>query len=105
MTTVIIIFLLIIVCILSYLLYINYQRAEKLEQYCEMYVQFISVTYLRFKQTVQGMKELDRLGAFQADDEVGTIFTEMNDLIQNLYNFITKYVNTEEAEETKKTKN
>jgi regulator of sigma D len=105
MTTIIIIFLILIICVLSYLLYINYRRAEKLEQYCETYIQFISVVYFQFKETVQKMKDIDRLGAFQADDEVGTIFTEMNDLISNLYNFITKYVNTEETEEAEKTKN
>jgi hypothetical protein len=51
------------------------------------------------------MKELDRLGAFQADDEVGTVFKEVDYLIEDLYGFITKYVNAEEAEEDKKAKN
>lgn len=102
-TTITIIFLLIIIAVLSYLLFINYQRAEKLELYCEAYIQFISALYFRFKDTAQKMKDIDRLGAFQADDEVGTIFTEMNDLIKNLYDYILKYVNTEETKE--KTKN
>ena len=51
------------------------------------------------------MKQLDRLGAFQADDEVGAIFKDMDESIDNLYAFITKYVNREETEKDKKTKN
>lgn len=97
--------LLITVAILSYLVYINYKRAEKATQYCETYVQFISNLYFRFYKTRDEMKEIDRLGAFQADDEVGFIFKELDQSIDNLYEFITKYVNREEAEKDQKTKN
>ena len=48
------------------------------------------------------MKEVDRLGAFRADDEVGSIFKELDGSIDDLYDFITRYVNkTEENKETK----
>jgi phosphate uptake regulator len=50
------------------------------------------------------MKEIDRLGAFQADDEVGSIFKQLDESVDDLYEFITKYVNTE-TQENKKAKN
>lgn len=103
MVTAVVVFLLILVGILGYLTYINYKRAEKAEDYCEAYVRFISALYFRFYDTRDRMKEIDRLGAFQADDEVGVIFRELDESIENLYDFITKYVNTE-TEEDKKAK-
>jgi regulator of sigma D len=101
---VLVIFLLLIIAFLSYLLYINFRRAERAEEYCEAYVRFVSALFFQFQATRDHMKEVDRLGAFQADDEVGSVFKELDNSIENLYEFITKYVNTE-TEENKKTKN
>jgi hypothetical protein len=101
---ILVIFLTLVVLFLAYLLYINFRRAERAEDYCEAYVQFVSVLFFQFQATRDHMKEIDRLGAFQADDEVGSIFKELDNSIENLYEFITKYVNTE-TEENKKTKN
>lgn len=92
-----------LVGLLGYLVYINYRKVEQISSYCEAYVRFVSALYLRFKATREHMKEVDRLGAFQADDEVGTVFKELDLSIEELYEFITKYVNTEDKE-AKKTK-
>lgn len=102
---VVFIILITLVALLGYLLYVNYKRAEIATKYCEAYVQFISTLYYRFIQTRDKMKEIDRIGSFKADDEVGVIFTEIDESIDNLYEFITKYVNTEQTKEDKKTKN
>ena len=102
---IVVILLTIIIGILSYLLYINYNRAEKATLYCEAYVRFVSALFFQFTDTRDKMKEIDRLGAFQADDEVGVIFKSIDESIDNLYEFITKYVNTQESEENKETKN
>lgn len=99
---VLVILLTLLVGVLSYLLYINFRKAEIAENYCEAYVRFISALYFRFNETRDKMKEIDRLGAFQADDEVGSIFKEMDSSIDDLYDFITRYVN--KAEENKKAK-
>lgn len=98
------IFLAILVGLLGYLLYINFRKAERIEQYCEAYVKFIAALYIQFKGTREHMKEIDRLGAFRADDEVGMIFKEMDQSIDDLYEFITKYINVEQNEEKEKTK-
>lgn len=99
-----IIILLVIVVVLGLLLYVTYTRAEQATKYCETYVRFVSAMYFRFYQTRQNMREIDYRGSFQADDEVGTIFKELDASINDLYEFITKYVNKEENKETKKSK-
>jgi len=99
-----IIILSILVALLSYLLYINYRRAERATLYCEVYVRFVSALYFRFRDTRERLKEVDRLGAFEADDEVGFVFKDIDESINELYEFITKYINAEQAKEAKKTK-
>ena len=78
---------------LSYLLYINSRKVDKLELFCEAYVSFISAMYFRVKDVQDRLQEVDRLGAFKADDEVGFVFTEINSAVEDLHAFITKYVN------------
>lgn len=94
-----VILLTILVGILGYLTYINFRKAEQLEQYCEAYVRFISALYFRVVDTRDKLKEVDRLGAFRADDEVGFTFKEIDNLVDDLYNFITKYVNSKDNED------
>lgn len=103
---ILVVFLAISVGVLGYLVYVNYTKAERIARYCEAYVQFISALYIQFYQTREHMKSIDRLGAFQADDEVGVIFKELDQSIDDLHEFITKYVNTaDDSKEEEKTKN
>lgn len=92
------------VCYFAYITYIKYKKvltyAESLVQYNETYIQFISAMWFKFKHTKKYMEEIDRKGAFRADDEVGHTFTALQECIDDLYEFITTYVNKEE--ETKK---
>jgi hypothetical protein len=94
----------VIIAILSYLVYANWKKAERASEYCEAYVRFISALFFRFTETRDKIQEVDRLGAFKADDEVGFIFKEIDQSIDDLYKFITKYVNTAEDKEDEKTK-
>jgi hypothetical protein len=94
----------VLIAILSYLVYANWKKAERASEYCEAYVRFISALFFRFTETRDKMQEVDRLGAFKADDEVGFIFKEIDQSIDDLYKFITKYVNTAEDKEDEKTK-
>ena len=93
-----------LIAILSYLVYANWKKAERASEYCEAYVRFISALFFRFTETRDKIQEVDRLGAFKADDEVGFIFKEIDQSIDDLYKFITKYVNTAEDKEDEKTK-
>jgi hypothetical protein len=85
--------------VLGYLVYVNYKKAEQATLYCESYVRFISAIYFRFRNTRDHIKEVDRLGSFQADDEVGFIFKEIDQSVDDLYTFITRYVNTDTKDE------
>ena len=94
----------VLIAILSYLVYVNWKKAERASEYCEAYVRFISALFFRFTETRDKIQEVDRLGAFKADDEVGFIFKEIDQSIDDLYKCITKYVNTAEDKEDEKTK-
>lgn len=98
---VLVIILVLLLAFTGYLLYINYRRANRAVDYCEAYVRFISALYFHFKDTRDNMKEIDARGSFQADDETGTIFKELDTQIETLYEFINKYVNTETKEDEK----
>lgn len=92
----------VLVVILVYLAYIQSKKYNNLLKYTEMYIQLIGAIAIRTKGTYDEMVEIDRLGAFQADDEVGTIFNELKENITDLNEFITKYVNTGTQEESTK---
>lgn len=98
-----IVILSVLVIVVGYLAYINYVKYNKAVKYAEdtikiseTYVRFISSLWIRFNDTKQRMDEIDRLGAFKADDQVGHTFTALQECIDDLYDFITKYVNNEE---------
>ena len=83
---------------LSYLLWAFTRKNKTLLAYCEMYVRLLGTLAIRMKETQNQMREIDRIGSFEADDETGTVFEELNNCITDLNQFITRYVNTEEAE-------
>lgn len=96
------IILALLVGLLGYLLYINERKLNQVTAYCEAYVRFVGAMYFKVRNIQTRMKEIDRLGAFQADDEVGVIFKNLDQCIDEIHDFISKYVNT--ADETKKDK-
>ena len=83
--------------IFAYIAYINYIKFNKALKYAEAYVLFVSNLWYRFNDTKNKMDEIDRIGAFRTDDQVGHTFTALQECIDDLYGFITKYVNKEEA--------
>lgn len=83
-----------LVAILGYLVYVLIRKNAKLLVYCESYIRVLGVAALRVRRTHETMKQADRLGAFEADDEVGVAFTEINKTVTDLHEFIEKYVNT-----------
>lgn len=85
--------LLIAVGILGYLSYITIRKYNRLLIYTETYIQFISNVYFKIKTNRDAMKEVDVRGSFQADDEVGFIFKELDASVDDIYEFITQYVN------------
>lgn len=88
--------------VLGYLAYVNVRKVEFVENYCEAYVRLLSTLYFRVRNVKERMAEIDRLGAFRADDEVGYAFKEIDQLIEDLHTFMTRYVNAEATEEKTK---
>lgn len=39
------------------------------------------------------IQDIDTLGAFEADDDVGQVFTEIKNIVEELNNYITENVN------------
>lgn len=83
--------------VLAYLVYINYIKYEKALKYTEAYVLFVSSLWFKFNDTKNRMEELDTIGAFRSDDQVGHTFDSLKECIDNLYEFITKYVNKQDT--------
>jgi hypothetical protein len=101
MITFTIIFLVLLCGALGYLVYVQQQKYNKLLKYTEAYIKFIGNVYFMFKVTQEKLKEVDRRGSFEADDEVGFVFKDIQNQIDILYTFISKYVNQEEKEKSK----
>jgi regulator of sigma D len=90
--------LVIILGITGYLAYINYNKYNQAVKYAEAYVQFISAVYMKILEVNYKMKEIDQRGSFQADDEVGYTFEALKECTEDIRNFMSRYVNTEEKE-------
>ena len=55
------------------------------------YEKFINELYVTFTDAYERFEALDTLGAFQADDEVGTIFANMKKVIILIEEKFTRY--------------
>tara|TARA_B100001094_G_C17675993_1_gene551078 strand:- start:38 stop:289 length:252 start_codon:yes stop_codon:yes gene_type:complete len=67
----------IIVLILGWTTFNLTRKVERLETWIESYAQ-------RIQDTQQALKEIDSKGNFEADDEVGVIFTSIKEAIDEL---------------------
>lgn len=81
--------------ILLYLTIINFSKNEKLlkeakkyfddlEKENDNYFNVIISIRGRVRDSLQKMRTLDRIGAFESDDEVGFIFKELSNTIEEL---------------------
>lgn len=75
MMTFIIIFLLLVVITESYIIWNLLNKLEKFEDVVESN----TASYI---QILSAMKEIDSTGAFESDDEVGSTFTDLKNLIE-----------------------
>ena len=82
-----------------YIIYLQQKKYNRLLTYTEAYITFMGNLYFAFKETHRKLTEVDRRGSFEADDEVGFVFKEIQTLIDNLYAFMSNYVNQEEKKE------
>ena len=57
---------------------------EELENSNTEYYQFFTTLKSRMNESNSKLKQIDRLGSFEADDETGFIFQELRDMIDEL---------------------
>ncbi len=57
---------------------------EELENSNTEYYQFFTTLKTRMNESNSKLKQIDRLGSFEADDETGFVFTELRDIIDEL---------------------
>lgn len=61
----------------------------------EYYESTLSSVRQRISDTYTQMREIDTLGAFESDDDVGIIFSELKTLVDELQNYINEETNLE----------
>jgi len=85
-----------------WLAFANYRKYVKAVEYAEngffVYNSFIASLYRKFQDTVNTMNVIDHRGSFKADDEVGAAFESMKECVDELDEYIKRYVQTEEKE-------
>ena len=62
---------------LSYVVFNLTRKVERLETWVEDYAQ-------RIQDTKQVLDELDNKGTFKADDEIGVVFTEIKEAVDEI---------------------
>ena len=86
-----IIILSILLCISILINFNKMRKQEAFESYIDElensnteYYQFFTALKSRMNESNSKLKQIDRLGSFQADDETGFIFSELRDIIDEL---------------------
>ena len=77
-------------CILGYTTYNLLVKNEKLEDLMSEQQQYIDNLSNDIFYCEQRIEELDRLGAFSSDDEIGWFFEEIKKMSETLKRFIIK---------------
>ena len=83
--------ILILIILTSISIYFGYRAyilaglLADLEEYYNELVDQNTYMYSRIEEAHENLKRIDRLGAFDSDDEAGTTFELLNEVTKNLY--------------------
>ena len=91
-----IVILSVLTLILGYTTYNLLRKNEVLEDVVEEQEVVIALTADRIDSSMKRMKEIDRIGSFEADDETGFIFKNMYEIISELENYYGTETQSEE---------
>tara|TARA_S200002703_G_scaffold24888_2_gene21579 strand:- start:1851 stop:2171 length:321 start_codon:yes stop_codon:yes gene_type:complete len=83
-----------------WLVFVHIRKVAKLQAYMEIFTRVTGLVALRVNNAHRRMKEVDRLGSFEADDETGYVFEELKKSTAELDAFIKQYITTETEEST-----
>lgn len=95
--TLLIIFLVLLLGGSVYAVYNLYKKYDALEKVAQENVDFILSLRSRVLSQQSYLKQLDRKGAFESDDEVGYFFKELKKIINDISFYLE--VETEQSEE------
>jgi hypothetical protein len=101
----IIIFILSVIILLgAYVIYISYLKINKLEEILAEVedensdlVEFISNFNNRLFNDYEHLKEVDRRGSFESDDEVGFVFVTIKSIIEDSFKYVNEYLKSEKS--------
>jgi hypothetical protein len=88
-----------VICILGYIIYNLSTKNSKLQSIYEEDTGSIPKIYEQLRKSFLKMQELDRLGAFEADDETGYIFAGIKRILLDLNKDYQFYGEEEETQE------
>ncbi len=84
----------ILLAIVGWLAFVQIRKVAKLQAYMELFTRVTGLVALRVNNAHRRMKEADRLGSFEAEDETGYIFEEIKKSTTELNDFINQYIET-----------
>jgi len=79
-----------------YAIYNLYQKYDQLEKVAQENVEFILSVRARVLSQQSYLKQLDRRGAFESDDEVGYFFKELKKIVNDIAIYLEMESTTEE---------
>jgi hypothetical protein len=79
-----------VLSILGYVIYNLYTKNVKLEEMISERDQILQELSLTINESEKVLKEVDRLGAFKSDDEIGFFFNTVKTIQETLNNFTVR---------------
>jgi hypothetical protein len=79
-----------VLSILGYVIYNLYTKNVKLEEMISERDQILQELSLTINESEKVLKEVDRLGAFKSDDEIGFFFNTVKTIQETLNNFAVR---------------
>jgi hypothetical protein len=79
-----------VLSILGYVIYNLYTKNVKLEEMISERDQILQELSLTINESEKVLKEVDRLGAFKSDDEIGFFFNTVKAIQETLNNFAVR---------------
>lgn len=98
--TLLIIFLVLLLGGAVYAVYNLYKKYDELEKVAQENVDFILAIRSRVLSQQSYLRQLDRMGSFESDDEVGIFFKELKKIINDISTYLEVETEQNEEEET-----
>ena len=89
--------LILIILGLSYVIYNLLNKVEKYEERILSKTDDVQILLLQFRNILDKMKDIDNKKIFESDDEVGTTFEMLKNLIEANENLLEQYINEDDS--------